>query len=71
MDGWWDGGKGKGRDGDWDIYLLVTCEIISSPPCRRVADTSWCGSGWPSPASVVRSSGVLYRLSTLARYFDH
>ncbi len=25
--------------------LIVTCEVVSSPPCRRVADTSWCGSG--------------------------
>jgi hypothetical protein len=29
-------------------YLLVTCEVVSSPPCRRVADTSRCSSGWPS-----------------------
>jgi hypothetical protein len=36
------------------LYLLVTWGVVSSPPCRRVADTSRWGSG--PPLSLVRLS---------------
>ncbi len=48
-------------------YLLVTWRVISSPPCRRVADTSvWGSSGQPSRSVVpplVSSTGLALGLS--------
>ncbi len=32
-----------------NTYFIVTCRVVSSPPRRRVEDTSVCRSGRPSP----------------------
>ncbi len=52
--------------GSWVTYLLVTWSVESSPPCRRVEDSSvWGGSGWPARTMVsplVSGSGPCTRV---------
>ncbi len=50
-------------------YLLVTWRVVSSPPCRRVEDTSGLCSGWPAPLCSCSICMVILLFSHLVSWF--